>query len=206
MDLRAELTREGLVVVIRCPEAGVAEAIGRTVVEAGVRVLEVTLTTPDALEAVAALRRIVPDAIVGAGTVLTADDVEAAVAAGARFLVTPSWCEAVPAGIAAGVPVLAGAWSPSEVYQAHAAGAAAIKIFPASSGGPAHLRAIKDPFPQIPLVAVGGVGLNDVASYLSAGAVAVGVGGPLVGDAATGGSLSDLAERAARFVSACRRG
>jgi 2-dehydro-3-deoxyphosphogluconate aldolase / (4S)-4-hydroxy-2-oxoglutarate aldolase len=202
------LTRTGLCAIIRCQQAGFAADIGRTLLDRGVEVLEVSLTTPDAIEAIEQLAEWASShhegAWVGAGTVLTGHDVRRVVAVGARFTVTPAACEAVSASIDAGLPVLAGAWTPSEVLAAHLAGASAVKVFPASSGGPGHLRAVREPLPQVPLVAVGGVGLVDVASYRAAGALAVGIGSPLVGDAATGGSLEDLAVRATRFVEACR--
>ncbi|CAI9401480.1 MULTISPECIES: bifunctional 4-hydroxy-2-oxoglutarate aldolase/2-dehydro-3-deoxy-phosphogluconate aldolase [Aestuariimicrobium] len=202
------LARTGLCAIIRCPQAGFAADIGRTLLANGVEVLEVSLTTPDAIEAIEQLTAIASRdhdrAWVGAGTVLTRQDLQSVVAVGARFTVTPAACEAVSASIDAGVPVLAGAWTPSEVLAAHLAGATAVKVFPASSGGPGHLKAVREPLPQVPLVAVGGVSLVDVTSYRAAGALAVGIGSPLIGDAATGGSLDDLAVRATRFVEACR--
>jgi 2-dehydro-3-deoxyphosphogluconate aldolase/(4S)-4-hydroxy-2-oxoglutarate aldolase len=84
-------------------------------------------------------------------------------------------------------------------------GASAIKLFPASVGGPAYLRAVRDPFPDIPFVAVGGVGLDDVPGYFRAGAIAVGLGGPLVGDAAAGGDLDALRARARTYLAAVRK-
>ncbi|HEY0497716.1 MAG TPA: bifunctional 4-hydroxy-2-oxoglutarate aldolase/2-dehydro-3-deoxy-phosphogluconate aldolase, partial [Kutzneria sp.] len=94
----------------------------------------------------------------------------------------------------------AGALTPTEIESAVSVGAEAVKLFPASLGGPAYLSALRQPFPDVPFVPVGGVGLAETESYLAAGAIAVGVGSPLVGDAAAGGDLSALAERAARFV------
>lgn len=204
-DLVTQLRSTGLVVVIRCPEAGHAENVGRTLIAGGVTVLEVALTTPDGLDAIRALRADLPEGVrLGAGTVLTAADVEAAREAGADFMVTPSLCPAIEASVAAGLPVLAGAFTPSEVYAAHVAGAAAVKVFPARSGGGApHIKAISEPFPQIPLIAVGGVALDTIAGYRSAGAIAVGAGGPLVGDAARGGSLDELAARTSDYVKVC---
>jgi 2-dehydro-3-deoxyphosphogluconate aldolase / (4S)-4-hydroxy-2-oxoglutarate aldolase len=124
--------------------------------------------------------------------------------AGAGFLLTPAAGSGADAAHDAGVPVLAGALSPSEVWAAHEAGAAAVKLFPASLGGPAYLRALRDPFPDVPLVPVGGVDTGAAVAYLAAGAVAVGVGSPLLGDAVTGGDLGALAERVARFREAVR--
>lgn len=206
LDFLADLTDTGLVAIIRCPDAGHALAIGRTLLEAGVRMLEVTLTTPDAVETIATLAGDVADggsgAWVGAGTVISEDDLDTAVAAGARFVVTPGLCPAVAAASRAEVPSLAGAWTASEVITAHDQGATAVKIFPASSGGPGHLKALRDPLPHIPLVAVGGVGLAEIEAYRKVGAIGFGVGGPLIGDAARGGSLTELADRARAFVEA----
>ena len=85
------------------------------------------------------------------------------------------------------------------------AGASAVKLFPASAGGPAYLRALRDPLPDIPFLAVGGVGLDDVEAYLKAGAIGVGVGSPLVGDAASGGDLGALRDRARSYLAVAER-
>jgi 2-dehydro-3-deoxyphosphogluconate aldolase/(4S)-4-hydroxy-2-oxoglutarate aldolase len=194
------LQAERLVAIVRAPEADDAVRVGRTLLDAGIRLIEVTLTTRDAFTAIDTLRNFAPDdALVGAGTVLTTIQSRNAVAAGAQFLVTPVLTEAV---IGAEVPVLAGAYTATEAYIAMAAGATAVKLFPASAGGPAYLKALRDPFPTMPLVPVGGVTLDLVPAYLIAGAVAVGLGGPLTGDAVRGGSLEALADRARAFLDA----
>ena len=194
------LQAEQLVAIVRAPEADDAVRVGRTLLDAGIRLIEVTLTTRDAFTAIDTLRNFAPDdALVGAGTVLTTIQSRNAVEAGAQFLVTPGLTEAV---IGAEVPVLAGAYTATEAYSAMAAGATAVKLFPASAGGPAYLKALRDPFPTMPLVPVGGVTLDLVPAYLIAGAVAVGVGGPLTGDAVRGGSLEALADRARAFLDA----
>ena len=195
----------GLVAIIRCQDAGFAIRIGRTLIANGVRLLEVTLTTPDATEAIATLSSEAPEGVwVGAGTAISAADVVRASEAGATFVVTPGVCPAIGAAADVHLPSLGGAWTASEVIAADAAGASAVKIFPASSGGPSHFKALRDPLPHIPLVAVGGVGLADISQYRKVGAVGFGIGGPLVGDAARGGSLDELATRAQQFVQACR--
>ena len=194
------LQAERLVAIVRAPEADDAVRVGRTLLDAGIRLIEVTLTTRDAFTPIDTLRNFAPDdALVGAGTVLTTIQSRNAVAAGAQFLVTPGLTEAV---IGAEVPVLAGAYTATEAYIAMAAGATAVKLFPASAGGPAYLKALRDPFPTMPLVPVGGVTLDLVPAYLIAGAVAVGLGGPLTGDAVRGGSLEALADRARAFLDA----
>lgn len=204
-EFLADLREVGLCAIIRCKEAGRALPIARTLIDAGVRILEVTLTTPDAVDVISTLAAEAPPEVwVGAGTAISAADVDRARDAGARFVVTPAVCPAIAAAAAVGMPSLGGAWTASEVLRAHELGATAVKIFPASSGGPSHLKALRDPLPHIPLVAVGGVGLEEIPAYRAVGAVGFGVGGPLIGDAAQGGSLDDLAARAVEFVAVSR--
>ena len=131
---------------------------------------------------------------------LTRQDVADVAAAGAQFIVTPAVVDSIDAAAARGIPVAAGAFTATEALAARSRGADVVKLFPASSGGPGYLKALRDPLPDIPFVAVGGVGLDDVAAYLGVGAIGVGVGSPLVGDAASGGSLEALRERARAYV------
>jgi 2-dehydro-3-deoxyphosphogluconate aldolase/(4S)-4-hydroxy-2-oxoglutarate aldolase len=196
-----ELSAAKVMAIIRGKDPVAAEDAAIALLEEGVRFVEVALTTPSALEVIRRVRAAVgPDVRLGAGTVLTAADVDAAVAAGADFVVTPAVAPSVAAAAERGVPCAAGALTASEAYGAHVAGAAVVKLFPASLGGPGYLRALRDPFPDIPFMAVGGVDVDAAPLYLSAGAVAVGVGGPLVGDAASGGDLAALRERARRYA------
>ncbi|MEU4677635.1 bifunctional 4-hydroxy-2-oxoglutarate aldolase/2-dehydro-3-deoxy-phosphogluconate aldolase [Micromonospora sp. NPDC023737] len=205
LNLTAELAAARILAVIRGKSSSGAIAAGTALLEEGVRVVEVALTTPDAARAIAALRAIAPaGTLVGAGTVLTAADVADVAAAGAQFVVTPAVVDSIAAAARRDLPVAAGAFTPTEAYTAMRMGASAVKLFPASVGGPAYLKAVRDPFPDIPFVAVGGVGLDDVPGYLSVGAIAVGVGGPLVGDAASGGDLVALRERARTYLTAVK--
>jgi 2-dehydro-3-deoxyphosphogluconate aldolase / (4S)-4-hydroxy-2-oxoglutarate aldolase len=161
----------------------------------------VSLVSKDALHVIAELARRAPlGCVIGAGAVLTRKDVSRAQEAGARFMVTPAVTEGVTESVARGMPLLAGAFTPTEVLAALSMGATAVKLFPSATGGPAHLRALRDPLPDVPFVPVGGVDTEVAAEYLAAGAVAVGVGGPLVGDAARGGDLDALRQRAAEFL------
>ncbi|GAA0382583.1 bifunctional 4-hydroxy-2-oxoglutarate aldolase/2-dehydro-3-deoxy-phosphogluconate aldolase [Microbispora corallina] len=194
------LAERRLLAIVRGADPEAALRAVTTLAEEGVDLVEVSLVTPGALSVIARARRKLGDAaLLGAGTVLTADDARRAADAGAAYLVTPAVSEAVAAGHALGLPVLAGALTPTEVVAALAAGATAVKLFPASLGGVPYLRALRDPFPAVPFVPVGGVSAEDAVAYLRAGAVAVGVGSPLVGDAAAGGSLDALRSRAAAF-------
>jgi len=126
--------------------------------------------------------------------VLSAAQVDAAAAAGARFVVTPAVVDEVAEACAArGLPLLPGAFTPTEVAAALRGGCVAVKRFPAEPAGPAHPVALRGPFPDVP---VGGIGPAQAAAHLAAGAVAVGVGSPLLGDALAGGDLDSLRVRA----------
>ncbi|MFH9729725.1 bifunctional 4-hydroxy-2-oxoglutarate aldolase/2-dehydro-3-deoxy-phosphogluconate aldolase [Streptomyces sp. NPDC017260] len=204
-DFTARLSRDRLAAIVRGRSADAALRTVLTLVEEGVGLVEVSLSTDDACGVIArAARAVGGDAGVGVGTVVARDDLLRAQDAGATWVVTPAGGEVVSAAAQQGLPVLAGALTPTEAAAAMAAGATAVKLFPASLGGPAYLRALKDPFPDMPLVPVGGVDADLAPDYFAAGALAVGVGSPLVGDAAHGGDLDGLRERARRFRAVCR--
>lgn len=203
VDLTTTLIATRLLAIIRGTGAAAAIATGTALLTGGIRVVEVALTTPGALDAIAAIRAAAPPgSLVGAGTVLTPGDVAGAEAAGAQFVVTPAVVDSIGEAVRRGLPVAAGALTPTEAHAAVRMGADAVKLFPASLGGPAYLKALRDPFPDIPFIAVGGVGSADIPGYLAAGAIAVGVGGPLVGDAASGGDLDALLARAHAYLAA----
>jgi 2-dehydro-3-deoxyphosphogluconate aldolase/(4S)-4-hydroxy-2-oxoglutarate aldolase len=217
MDLAAELAQERLLAIVRGTSEAASLAAVRTLAEAGIRLIEVSLTTPGAADVISQARgRARPGTLIGAGTVRTAADVDLVASAGAAFIVTPGMGAAVPAAVRHGLPAVAGALTPGEVMAALAAGAAAVKLFPASLGGPAYLRALRDPFPEVPFVPVGGVDAAAAAQYLAAGAVAVGVGSPLVGNAAreaaaaspgaAAAAVAGLAGRAREFLAVTRPG
>lgn len=196
-----DLTRARVMAIVRGSDPAAAEATGAVLLEAGLRFVEVALTTPDALGVIERLRPRVPaGARLGAGTVLTRDDVARVESAGGQFIVTPAIAESVEEAVCRSLPTVIGALSPTEILSARARGATVVKLFPSSVGGPRYLRAIRDPFPDLPLLAVGGVDLEAAKEYLHAGAIGVGVGGPLVGDAASGGDLEALRRRAQAFV------
>ena len=199
--LLAGIRQTRLVAIVRGTDGGAAAKAALAAMEEGFRFVEIALTTPDALAAIRDVRGAAPaGCFVGAGTVLTAQDVGHVAEAGGQFIVTPALAESIEAAAARGIPVLAGALTPTEAHEAMTRGATAVKLFPASIGGPGYLKALRDPFPGIPFIAVGGVGLDEAAGYWQAGAVAVGLGGPLFGDAGSGGDLAPVRERARRFV------
>ncbi len=204
MDLTTALRFHRLVAVVRGDDPqGTLDTV-TTLVEEGVGLVEVSLTGRDALDVLAQARRALgPDAPLGAGTVLTADDAHSVRRAGVDFVVTPALCEGATVANSLGLAVLAGAMTPSEIVSAMRQGADAVKVFPAAqTGGPAYLRVLRGPFPDVPLVPMGGVDTAGAREYLADGATAVGVGSPLVGDAADGGSLDALRERARAFLTA----
>lgn len=196
-----ELSQQRLLAIIRGTDPVAAVRAALVLVESGIRVVEISLVTTDALRVIAEVSRRAPEgARIGAGTVLTCADVSRAEGAGACFMVTPAITESVAESVTRGLPVLAGAFTPTEVVAAMGLGASAVKLFPSGTGGPAHLRALRDPLPGVPFVPVGGVTTALATEYFAAGAVAVGVGGPLIGDAARGGDLDALRARAAAFL------
>lgn len=179
-EASARIARRRLIAIVRHAETAVAEQVGDAVVEAGLDVLEVPLTTPDALGAIERLAGRHPGALIGAGTVLDATSARLAILAGARFLVSPSLdAEVLATGHRYGAAVLPGVQTPTEVVRALEAGADLIKLFPADGHAPGYLRAVRAALPQAPLVPTGGIDATNARAWLDAGAVALGVGGSL---------------------------
>ncbi|WP_280358438.1 bifunctional 4-hydroxy-2-oxoglutarate aldolase/2-dehydro-3-deoxy-phosphogluconate aldolase [Nocardia otitidiscaviarum] len=187
--------------VVRAPELPDPLALADTLAGAGIRALELTFTTPGVLDC---LRKAAESAhaVVGAGTVLTADQAEAAIDSGARFLVTPGLRSAVAAvAVRRDIPVVMGAFTPSEVMAALDLGAAAVKIFPARALGPGYLKDLRGPFPEVDLIPSGGVNAANAADFLAHGAVAVTAGTDVVAPSdVAAGRWSAIASRAASFV------
>jgi 2-dehydro-3-deoxyphosphogluconate aldolase / (4S)-4-hydroxy-2-oxoglutarate aldolase len=197
----AAVARSGIVAILRSKTADGFAAVADVLVGAGVTALEVTLTSEGSIDALAGLRRQLPDSVtIGAGTVLTADEAKASIDAGAEFLVSPVLDTELVA--ASNVPFYPGVFTPTEIHAAMRAGARVVKVFPAGGLGPGYLRDIRGPLPAARIMPTGGIKIEDVADWLTAGAVAVGLGSPLIGDAATGGDLKKLAERARQAVNA----
>ena len=201
MDLLALLRELRLLAIVRGQHRQSALETVLILAGAGISLIEVSLTSDAALAVIAQARaQLGAEAVVGAGTVVTARDAREAQAAGAEFIVTPGLGAGVAEARELGLPVIAGVLTPTEVIAARAAGVEAVKLFPASAGGgPDYLRALRAPFPDVPFVPVGGVDAASARRYLELGAVAVGVGSPLIGDAADGGDAAALRERARAF-------
>jgi 2-dehydro-3-deoxyphosphogluconate aldolase / (4S)-4-hydroxy-2-oxoglutarate aldolase len=197
-----------VIAIIRAQTTQYLAASARSLVGSGVTVLEFPLTTPGVLDVIGSVaEELAESAHVGAGSVTTLENAREAHGAGAKFLVTPN---VVPAVIEyarnAGLPIFAGAFSPSEIHDAWTAGATAVKLFPASLGGPDYVRElIRGPYPDIPLIPTGGVDIAAVPDYLDAGALALGMGSALLGSAPDGGSVDELHLRVREFTSMARR-
>jgi 2-dehydro-3-deoxyphosphogluconate aldolase/(4S)-4-hydroxy-2-oxoglutarate aldolase len=171
-----------LIGIVRTDTEESAFWASRVLIEAGLRWIEIPFTVPNALHVMEQLSDRYPHAVIGAGTVLEGKEAIRALGAGAQFLVSPVLnAEMIQFGKEHDVMVMPGCMTPTEIYTAWTLGAPAIKFFPAQSvGGAAFISAVRGPLPHIPLVATGGIGLAHVAGYIEAGALAVGVGGPLM--------------------------
>jgi 2-dehydro-3-deoxyphosphogluconate aldolase/(4S)-4-hydroxy-2-oxoglutarate aldolase len=199
VQLPSAIVEERVIPVARdmTPETapGLAEALFR----GGLTVLEITVEAQGGIDAVASLRG--SGATVGAGTVTSIGQAAAAIEVGAVFLVCPhAGTDLIRWANDRGVPLIPGGLTPSEIFAAWASGAPAVKVFPASLGGPDLIAAIKAPLPQIELIPTGGVTADNAAAYLAAGSLAVGVGGWLTGGSDTG----QVTERAIRLIESIR--
>lgn len=198
-----------LVPVIRAPSPELALAAVEAIVDGGISIFEITLTVPGAVQVIERLvKRLGARAVIGAGTVLTPEQARACLDAGAEFVVSPGLdLPTLELVLKADIAAIPGALTPTEVITAWHAGADIVKIFPCSAmGGPPYLKALKGPFPQVPLLPTGGVTAATAHEYLEAGAVALGIGSELVAaEALSTGQLDVISERARELVSAVRR-
>jgi len=186
-DVAAAIRRERLVVVLRrvAPQERLV-ALVCGLADAGARVFEVTFDAPSAADDLVACREALAGTsgepvLFGAGTIRSSDSLDAAIEAGADFGVSPVLDPGVlDAALGRCLPFIPGAFSPTEIEAAWRAGATFVKVFPASSVGPGHLREIRGPMPEIELIPTGGIDASSAAAFLAAGAVAVGIGGAIV--------------------------
>lgn len=198
---------DGVVAVLRATSTEHFAAATDALVRAGVRAIEITLTAPAALRSITELSaEYAGEAVIGAGTVLTADRAESCIDAGAAFLVSPTASpDVVAAAQVANVAVYPGAFTPTELLAAHRTGADVVKLFPASTVGPGYLKNVRGPLPEIAIMPTGGISIADIGDWIAAGAVAVGLGTPLLGDALTSGVDPGLTARARQAVEAVAR-
>lgn len=200
-EIRERLIAQRVVPVLRLGSAERAERAVDCLLSAGFSTVEITLTIPGALELIERIARRA-ELLVGAGTVRDLDAARRCLDAGARFLVSPCVVPGMAAAAhAAGCAALAGGFTPGEILAAHRDGADIVKVFPASTGGPAHVRAIHSVFPDIALCPTGGVTLQNFEAYLAAGAALVGVGNDILDQQALeAGDRARAAAHARRFL------
>jgi 2-dehydro-3-deoxyphosphogluconate aldolase/(4S)-4-hydroxy-2-oxoglutarate aldolase len=202
----AAMAATPVIAIVRLPEAGrSAASVASAVHRGGIRLIELTLTTAGALDAVTTMREAGLDGLcVGVGSVRTSGDVRRSIDAGAEFLVTPTTnLDVLEAARQAGVPVVCGGLTPTELDTAQQAGSAYVKLFPASAVGPRYVREVLAPLPDLRIIPTGGVSVDIIPQFKAAGAVGVGVGSALVDQqTVVAGDWSELERRAKALVSA----
>ena len=192
----------GVIAIMRAPSATQLLDAAKAIYEGGVDIIEVTMTTPGALSVVEqAVSQIGDRVLFGAGSVLDPETARLAILAGAQFVVSPTLnLETIEMCKRYAVPVIPGAFTPTEILTAWEHGADIVKVFPASVGGPAYIKAIKAPLPQIRLAAVGGVTIENTAQFFSAGIDVIGVGAELVNARLLeSGTFDEITRRARAF-------
>lgn len=189
-----------VVAVLRASHASEYAPVIEALADGGVRSIELTLSTAGVFELLPGLISSFGDGLeIGVGTVTTEAEARQALDAGARFLVTPvTDVGIVRAAVENGTPVFPGGLTPTELLAGWRAGATAVKVFPASTVGPGYISQLRGPFPELEVIPSGGVAIEDAPAWIRAGAMAVSLGGPLIGDAFKGGDLGALTRRAER--------
>jgi len=206
-EIRERILEVGIVPVVRANSPAEAAFAAQAVSQGGIPIVEITMTVPGAIGLISELVRYTPEVLVGAGTVLDAETARLCLDAGAQFLVSPGFdLETVKLAAQEDVVIMAGALTPTELMAACRAGADFVKIFPcAQVGGAAYIKALKGPFPQVPLVPTGGVNLETAGNFIAAGAAALGVGGELIDrDAIQSGRSAVIENLARKFMDVVR--
>ena len=199
------LLNPGVVAILRADRSTDLIEATRALIEGGISAVEITMTTPNALQVIAEVRRVFGDRVLpGVGSVLDVKTARAAVEAGAEYVVTPVLKpEVIAACIEMGKPVFAGSYTPTEAQTAHELGADFIKIFPADGLGPKYISAIRGPLPHLKIVPTGGVDVQTAGAFIRAGCVAVAAGSTLVSkDILKNKDWAKLRELAAALVAA----
>jgi 2-dehydro-3-deoxyphosphogluconate aldolase/(4S)-4-hydroxy-2-oxoglutarate aldolase len=202
--VRERIIEIGIVPVVRASSAGEACIAAESVCRGGIPIVEITMTVPGAVELIRELvKNCGSDVLIGAGTVLNAEAAHRCIDAGAEFLVSPGLnLQTVAFAAREGKLIMAGALTPTEVMAAWDAGADFIKIFPCGQvGGAKYIKALKGPFPQVPLVPTGGVNLANAAEFIEAGVAALGIGGECVpAEALKANKPEIIVENARKFL------
>jgi len=206
-EIVQRLLDPGIIAIIRADSSEQLVEASEALLAGGVSVMEVTMTTPNALEVITAVTRKFGDAVLmGVGSVIDPQTVYSAVAAGAEFIVTPvTKPQVIAAANRLDKPIASGAFTPTECLLAHESGADFVKLFPADVGGPAYIKSILAPLPMLRIVPTGGVTTETCAAFLKAGCPALGVGSSLVSkEILQMKDWAELKKRAAAFVEAVR--
>ncbi len=204
-EILSLLTKPGIIAVVRAQRLTQVVPMVEALVAGGVVATEITMTTPNALEAIRqACEKTGDRSLIGVGTVLDAETCRTALEAGAEFVVSPVCCvELVPIARAAGRPIMLGAYTPTEAQTVHEAGADFVKLFPADTVGPGYIRALRAPLPHLRIVPTGGFFVGKVSDFFKAGCAAVGVGSSLVSaQILKDGNWHELTRRAQEIVKA----
>jgi 2-dehydro-3-deoxyphosphogluconate aldolase/(4S)-4-hydroxy-2-oxoglutarate aldolase len=206
-EILKKLKAVRVIALIRADSSNSLLECARALAAGGLNAIELTMTTPGAIEMTAKVARELPDVLLGLGTVLDADTARAGIDAGAKFIVTPAVRPAVIAVCKErNVPILSGALTPTEAITAWELGADVIKIFPAEFFGPAYIKSLKAPFPHLEFLPTGGVTPETVGDFLKAGAFATAAGSALVSPAALkAGDWAAITARARQFVEAAAK-
>ena len=209
-EVRAKIQEIGIVPAVRTSSPQDALFAAEVIARGGIPIVEITMTVPGALEVISHLVKELPHVIVGAGTVLDIETARLCVDAGVRFLTCPGLdLSIVEFAKSKNLTMMAGALTPTEIVTAWKSGSDFVKVFPcAQVGGDSYIRALKGPFPRIPLIAAGGVNQQTAANFILAGAVAIGIGRELIPSEAVEkrqeGRIRELAHRFLTFVRTAR--
>lgn len=204
-EIIQQLLAPGIIAILRAESTKGFAEVAEALYAGGVRAMEITMTTPGALDAISEIAaQMHGRMVIGVGTVIDVDTCRTAILSGADFVVTPITQPAViKIANRYGKPIASGAYTPTEAYLAHESGADFIKIFPADAGGPAYIKNILAPLPMLRIIPTGGVTPETVGAFLQAGSVALGCGSTLVlKDALGRGDMPAITARAAEFVRA----
>lgn len=209
-DEKLDLIRDtGVIAIMRAQSSAQLIDAADAIKAGGVRVIEVTMTTPGALKVIEEAKgRYGEEVLFGAGSVLDAETARAAILSGAGFIVAPTLnLKTIALCNRYGIPVTPGCYTPTEMLSAYDAGADMVKLFPASVGGPSLVKAILAPLPQLNIIPVGGVNLNTAADFIRSGAAALGVGSDLINPQILDkGDMDELTRRAVAFIREVKKG
>ncbi len=200
LDIIAE---NKIVAIVRLDDLSIAEELSAALIDGGIRAIEFTLTNPAAVDTIAAIKELVDPAVaIGAGSVISVEQVDAVAAAGAQFVVSPVYKRDVVAACQdANLPAMPGAFTPTEILQAWEQGAAVVKVFPANHLGRRYIKDVLAPLPQLRLMPTGGVNAENISEFLDNGAFALGVGSSLINNEAVADrDWKRLRDNARRYV------